>query len=63
MNSWKMKTGMTNGNKGDRELTLVLTQYSPDNLPIARHIVSIPENADKAYVATIFSQLAQDIAK
>lgn len=59
MNRWKIKTGLTEGKKGERDLTLVLACYGDDGLPIERHVISIPENA----TATEFSEILADLAR
>lgn len=61
MNRWKMKVGLTDGQKGDRELTLIIACYGDDNLPIERHVISIPENATATEFSEILAELARKI--
>lgn len=61
MTYWKMKTGLTDGSKGDRELTLVIALYGPDKLPIARHMLSFCETDDAATVAARLHALASEL--
>lgn len=60
MKRWKVKTGLTDGNKGDREITIVLALYDDDK-QVERHVVSVPETASKVDFALALCSAANEI--
>jgi hypothetical protein len=60
MKRWKVKTGLTDGNKGDREITLVFALYDEDK-PVQRHVASFPETATTEDVIKALRDLTDEI--
>jgi hypothetical protein len=62
MNRWKIKTGMTEGKKGDRDLTLVVSYYDKDDQQIKRAIGSFSETMSPAEFADALRKFADEVA-
>lgn len=62
MNRWKIKSGQTDGKKGDRELTLVLAQYDDSDHQVKRVMASFEEKSTPQQLADALRKLADEIA-
>lgn len=62
MNRWKIKTGLTEGKKGDRDLTLIVSQYDKDDQQVKRVIGSFSETASLKELADGLRKFADEIA-